>query len=285
MSTPFTVLLPTYKGDDPEYLDTAIESCFQQTREPDELLVVEDGPLTQSLERTLTVWQRRYPDRFRRHAIPENRGLGNALRVGVKECTTPLIARLDADDINVESRFETQYQYLTSHSGIDVLGGYIDEFSDNPERPIRRRKVPETHDDIERMARFRNPMNHGTVMFRRSAVLAAGNYRPVTRIEDYDLWVRLLCNGAQFANVPKTLVLVRAGEELADRRGGIEYARAEVRRQSEFYERGFISAPVCLFNILSRVSLRFVPNRIRNVVYATVARESLGPEETPDTTE
>lgn len=273
MAQPFSVLLPTYAGDEAAHLDTAIRSCFEQTRTPEELLVVEDGPLTAELNRTLERWQERYPDVVRRHALDENTGLGNALRVGVRTCSTPLVARLDADDRNVLTRFERQYEFMREHPDVDIVGGYIAEFTVDPDSPVAHREVPTDHDDIERMARFRSPMNHGTVMFRRDAVLAAGNYRPVTRMEDYDLWVRLLCNGAQFANIPAVLVDVRAGDELSGRRGGVEYACAEIRRQREFYRRGFTTTPVLLFNLVTRVPLRFLPNRLRHVVYARLARK------------
>ncbi|WP_254279254.1 glycosyltransferase [Haloarcula marina] len=272
-STDFTVLLPTYAGDDAGELDTALASCFDQTRRPDELLVVEDGPLTDTLDATLDEWERRYPDTLRRHALAENGGLGNALRIGVDAARNPWVARFDADDYNVRTRFETQCRYVADNPDVDVLGGYIAEFADDPENVLARREVPTTHTEIERMARFRSPMNHGTVLLRREAVLSAGNYRPVTRMEDYDLWIRLLCDGARFANLPEVLVHVRAGDELAGRRGGLEYARAEVRRQVEFYRRGFTSLPVFLFNVATRTTLRLVPDGIRRRVYARFARE------------
>jgi len=276
VATPFCTLLPTYQGDEPEHLDSAIESCFQQTQKPDEILIVEDGPLTPSLRQVLSKWEREHPKILRRHAIPENTGLGNALRVGIEECRMPLVARLDADDLNVKTRFETQREYLANHPGVDVVGGYIDEFTDDPNERVSRRTVPTSHEKIKRMARFRSPMNHGSVMFRRSAVLEAGNYRDVSPMEDYDLWVRLLCNGAKFANIPQTLVLVRAGRELAGRRGGVEYACTEFRQQLEFYQCGFISLPILLFNVLTRVPLRFLPNRIRQLVYSNFLRKTLG---------
>ncbi|GGN92166.1 glycosyltransferase [Haloarcula pellucida] len=273
MAMSFSVLLPTYAGDDAAELDTALASCFDQTRRPDELLVVEDGPLTDELDATLDEWERRYPDTLRRHALTENGGLGNALRVGVEAARHPWVARFDADDHNVRTRFETQCRYVADNPDVDVLGGYIAEFADDPENVVARREVPTTHADIERMARFRSPMNHGTVLMRRAAVLSAGNYRPVTRMEDYDLWIRMLCDGARFANVPEVLVNVRAGAELAGRRGGLEYARAEVRRQVEFYRRGFTSLPVFLCNVTARTTLRLVPDRMRRLVYARFARE------------
>ncbi|WP_424002662.1 glycosyltransferase [Haloarcula salina] len=273
MSTSFSVLLSVYHGDDPAQLDAALASCFRQTREPDELLVVEDGPLTEALEAVLDRWATERPKQIRRHALPENRGLGEALRIGVRECRHQLIARFDADDVNVETRFEIQCDFMASHPEIDVLGGYIGEFTDDPETLNRRREVPTAHDAIRRRARFRNPINHVTVMFRREAVLSVGNYRPVMPLEDYDLWVRLLCDGATFRNLPEVLVKVRAGEEMIARRGGLAYARADARRQWDFYRRGFVSLPVMLVNLVTRVPLRLVPPSIRHFIYTAVARD------------
>jgi hypothetical protein len=91
-------------------------------------------------------------------------------------------------------------------------------------------------------------------------------------MEDYDLWIRMLLQGATFANIPEILLKVRAGEELYGRRGGLEYAREEVRTQTEFYRRGFTSLPVFLFNTATRVGLRLAPNSIRQIVYKVIAR-------------
>lgn len=269
---PFSVLLPTYAGDDPAELNLAIKSCFDQTLVPDEVIVVEDGPLTDALGALLDEWQDRHPDDLRRHAIPENTGLGNALREGVQACDNDLIARADADDLNVPNRFERQLTYLRQRPDVDAVGGYIAEFVNDPDEPERIREVPTDHEAIRRKARFRSPMNHGTVLFRRKAVLSAGNYRPVIRMEDYDLWVRMLLDGATFSNLPEVLVKVRAGPGMAARRGGLEYARAECRRQVEFYQRGFTSLPVFLFNVATRVPLRFLPNRVRAAIYRHAAR-------------
>jgi len=224
---PFSVLLPAYSGDDHAELNLALESCFKQSLVPDEVLVVEDGPLTDSIKATLDDWQDRHADTLNRHALPENTGLGNALREGVQACRHELIARSDADDVNVRGRFERQVTYLAEYPEVDVVGGYIAEFEDDPKAPVTVREVPTKHEAIQRKARFRSPMNHGTVLFRKEAVLDAGNYRAVTRMEDYDLWVRMFLAGARFANVPEILVKVRAGPEMAIRRGGLEYAHAE----------------------------------------------------------
>jgi hypothetical protein len=179
---------------------------------------------------------------------------------------------MDADDISVPSRFELQLEFFRENPSYDVVGGQLEEFRSDPDSPTARREVPTEHDEIVQRARYRSPMNHGTVMFRRGAVLRAGNYRAVDRMEDYDLWVRMFLAGTKFANLPEVLLKARAGEEIYGRRGGLEYAREEVRTQVEFFRRGFTPAPVFLFNLFTRTTLRLLPDRVRGRVYRVLAR-------------
>ncbi|WP_236039481.1 glycosyltransferase [Haloarcula salinisoli] len=269
----FSVVLPVYHGDDPQHFNKAVESLASQTVIPDEVVVVEDGPLTDSLERILSDWSTEFPGNFRRCRHESNKGLSVALRTGVKAASNDLVARMDADDLSVEDRFETQLQFLIDNPETDVVGGYIAEFSSDPSDISALRKVPHQHDAIRRKARFRSPMNHGSVMFRRDSVLQVGNYRSVDRMEDYGLWVRLLLSGATFRNIPKVLLKVRAGNQLYDRRGGWEYAREELRLQTEFYRWGFTSLPIFILNVSFRSVLRLIPNRVRRLVYQQLARE------------
>ena len=268
-----SVLLPTYRGDTPAELARAIESLSEQTLPPEELFVLKDGALTDDLERVISEKGDDFPNSFQTHQIEENQGLGNALRVGVAACSHDLVARMDADDISVPSRFERQRGFLKENPEVDLVGGFIEEFDSDPDDPITRRKVPITHDEIERTALFRSPINHGTVLFDKAAVLNAGNYRAVDPMEDYDLWIRMLLDGATFANLPEVLVKVRAGTGMYERRGGWEYARGEVRTQMEFYRRGFTPFPILVFNLLTRTTLRLIPNRVRGTVYRVIARE------------
>jgi glycosyltransferase involved in cell wall biosynthesis len=269
----FSVVLPTYSGDVPSELCQSIESLANQTILPDELFIIKDGPLTDDLESTIEEKSKAFPTTIRTHQIEKNRGLGHALQVGIKNCTYNIVARMDADDISVPSRFEQQITFLDKNPEVDVIGGYIEEFDPVTSSIIARREVPTSHEEIKRLAKFRSPINHGTVMLNKEMVLSAGNYRDVDRMEDYDLWVRMLLNGARFANLPEVLVKVRAGKKMYERRGGWEYAREEIRTQVEFYRRGFISPPIFVFNVITRTPLRLVPNRIRGVIYKTFARD------------
>ena len=79
---------------------------------------------------------------------------------------------------------------------------------------------PRLMEDILPYARYRNPLNHMTVMFRKQDVLNAGNYRHFPYLEDYDLWSRMLAKGCAFYNLPEILVKARTSEALYERRGG-----------------------------------------------------------------
>ena len=50
MNNRYSVLMSVYKNDNPDFLKIALESIYdQQTRKPDEVAVVFDGPLNDRL--------------------------------------------------------------------------------------------------------------------------------------------------------------------------------------------------------------------------------------------
>ena len=269
----FSVLIATYEGDDPDDLARAIRSVIDQTVQPDEVLVVADGPLTTELDGVLSDLRDEYPDRLQLTSLSENQGLGAALNHGVKACAHEWIARMDSDDVAVGDRFERQIEYISTNPETDLVGGYIGEFPEDPSAIETIREVPTTPEEVRSVARFRCPLNHPTVMFRRSTVLAVGNYRPLRSMQDYDLWMRMIAAGYTLANIPVVLVKCEAGEDLFDRRGGLSYARIEARLQYEFLRLGVISLPVFFVNICARIPLRLVPTRVRGAVYRTFLRD------------
>jgi glycosyltransferase involved in cell wall biosynthesis len=269
-----SVLLPTYRGDDPDHLNKAITSVVEQTRTPDELVVVRDGPLTPELNAVLERWDEDDRIPLVQVALSENVGLGGALREGIKNVSGEYVARMDSDDISISDRFEKQTAYLREHPDVDLLGGYIAEFIGTPENLLAKRTVPTSHDAIAQMARFRSPFNHATVVMRTDAVLSAGNYRAVDRMEDWDLWSRMFLNGSEMANLSEVLLYVRAGEAMYGRRGGIEYTMAEFARQREFLQRGFVTPWQFMRNVVTRVPVRVLPSRIRGLLYKLYFRDN-----------
>ena len=269
----FSVLICVYEKDDPEHFRLALQSVIDQTVVPDELLLVADGPLTDSLHSVIDDFQSDYPDIVRMVQLVTNQGLGAALQTGVEECTHDIVARMDADDVAVSDRFEQQLKYLSSNPDVDVVGGYIGEFQDDPEKINQVREVPLEADEVESFSRFRCPTNHPTVMFRRESVLEAGNYRSLRSQQDYELWMRMLSQGYTIENVSEVLVRCRAGDDLYNRRGGLDYARIEYSLQRKFLQIGMITHFEFFRNILLRVPIRLIPNRVRGIIYSTLLRD------------
>ena len=200
----FSVLMSVYKKEQAGYLSEAMESVFNQSLVPDEVVLMEDGPLTDELEQTISELKKRHPQ-IVTYSFAENVQLGRALAKGVELCSHELIARMDTDDIAVYNRFQHQYDYMMAHPAVAVCGGWMQEFNDEGTYS-RRKQMPQSNEEIRRYGKYRNPVNHMTIMFRRQAVLTAGNYRHMPLLEDYDLWSRMLVRGMEFYNLPEVLV-------------------------------------------------------------------------------
>ncbi len=228
MSEKFSVLMSVYYKELPEYLICSLNSVFQQTVPPNEVVIVEDGPLTKQLYEVLDEYAKQYSN-LKRIPLSENHGLGYALNVGLLSCTHELVARMDTDDISLPNRFEKQVFFLQLHPMIDIVGSYatkIDECGNNLEEVI---KVPVTHEDIVRLV-WTCPMNHPTVMYRKKAILSVGGYKPDAgpRQDDYDLWFRCAEKGLHFANISEPLLLYRFFADSV-RKNNIEVGRYRMK--------------------------------------------------------
>lgn len=269
----FSVLLSVYAKENPVYLEQALESVLCQTCMPNEIVLIEDGPLTSELYRGIEQYEKTYPSFFRRVPLKQNVGLGRALNQGVLACRYPFIARMDTDDIARPDRFEKQVSAFRANPELSLVGGWIEEFSDSPDEIRSVRSVPLSHQDIVRYAKRRNPINHMTVMFRKQAVLEAGNYLPMDLSEDYYLWYRLIEKGFLLCNLSDILVSVRGGKEMIARRGGFQYWQSERELQQIFLTSGFISRQEYIRNITVRFFARMMPGIVRDLLYQKILRK------------
>ena len=226
-----SVLISIYFKENPTFLRESLESILNQTYMPEEILIVKDGLLTKELDNIIDEYKLKYPEIFTILALEENKGLGIALCEGVKLCRNNIIARMDGDDICRSDRFEKQIKYLLNNPEVDIVGSYISEFEGNIDNIISTRRVPISNLEIRNYVKKRNPFNHMTVMFKKEAIINAGNYKDFKWNEDYYLWARIIKNGATCYNLPEYLVYARTGDAMFERRGGYEYAKLEVNLQ------------------------------------------------------
>lgn len=269
----FSVLISVYKKEKADYLKQALQSIINQTLKPAEIVIVKDGLLTKKLDECIENFQKQNPKLFKILAFKENRGLGLALRDGVKSCKYEYIARMDSDDISKPDRFEKQFGYLQKHPETALLGTWIIEFSKDEKKPDTITKLPCNHLEIIKFAKRRNPFRHMTVIYKKQAVIDSGNYRDFLWFEDYDLWIRMLQKGYMAANIPEYLVNVRADEKMFARRGGYQYLKQDYRFQKFLLNSKFIICKQFIRNIFYRIIIRIMPNKLRIIFYKKVLRK------------
>lgn len=257
--------MPVWARDSPDFLRAAfISSVNHQARQPDEVVIVRDGPIGVELEAELDRVIARSPVPVVRVLLDENVGLAQALTIGLEHATHDIVARMDADDIALPERFALQLPVL--ESGYDLVGTGMYEFGGDG-RILGRRIPPVGGARIRTAARLRDPFNHPTVVYRRSSVARVGGYRDLALMEDYWLFARMLQNGARVANLADALVLYRVDDGAYARRGGWTLFRSELRLQRELHDEGFTTDAEYVRNVLVRGGYRFVPTWIRRPAY------------------
>ncbi len=266
----YSVLMSLYIKEKPEYLRLAVDSMLNQTVKPDEIVIVEDGPLTDALYAVLD----EYGDKITRVRNEKNLGLGLALNLGLKVCRNELVARMDTDDISKPERCEVQLHYFEQHPETDIVGGDIAEFIGDESNIVGKRMVPQTNAEIREYMKKRCAFNHMSVMYKKTAVEAAGGYQDWFWNEDYYLWIRMWLNGAVFGNTGTVLVNVRTGEEMYQRRGGKKYFKSEKGLQDYMLEHRMIGFGTYVMNVSKRfVVQEILPNSVRGWVFRKFARK------------
>lgn len=264
----FSVLMSVYFKENPNFLDRALRSIYQeQIKKPDEIILVQDGILGQELLDVISNFEKEVGEVLKIIKLSQNIGLSKALEIGAKSCSFELIARMDSDDISMPTRFEEQVNFLGKNPQIDVIGTFISEFENDENEIYSNRILPTDTDELTLFARKRCPLNHVTVMMKKSMLEKVGGYGSFKGIEDYFLWGKMLIAGAKFANISHFLVKVRAGRAMILRRGGFDYAMMEFRLQKKFLEIGFIGFFEFIRNVAIRFPIRIMPKSLRELVY------------------
>ena len=201
-----SVLMSVYYGETPEYLEACLQSLADQTLKADEVVLVEDGPISIELKHVIDF----YRDILNIVSVllPENLGLAEALNAGLAVCKHELIARMDSDDICLPQRFEKQVKIFGEKKNLHILGTWAVEIDRDGNRSLVRKK-PVTNEQI-RDSVWTCPMIHPTVTFRKKFICEIGGYDvSMRRRQDYKLWFTCCLNGANFANIPEPLLLYR----------------------------------------------------------------------------
>lgn len=269
----YSVLMSVYRGEKADFFRLSADSVFGQTVPTNDFVLMCDGPLTEELDQVIGELLQAHGDVLHVIRLEENRGLGEALNIGIEACKNELIARMDSDDFALPNRCELQLAKFREHPELSIVGGAIEEFEGDPANIVAHKAMPETHEEILRYARTRNPFNHPTVMYRRSAVLKAGRYPNRMLHEDYALWANMLLGGAKACNLPDTLCYMRVDSGLYDRRGGWAYLKMAVRLRWHLYRTGLYTFWSFLYVVLGLSVVCLIPVSARKAIYRLFLRQ------------
>ena len=222
------VLLSVYKNDKADFLQLSVDSILNQSYKNITLYIGVDGSIGEKLYKCLEQYEQQ--KRVNIVYFPENRGLAvvlNDLLALCKEENIEYIARMDADDISLPNRFANQMNYLLLHPEVDIVGGCIEEINEQSERNGKVVTYPLTHQECFKFFRYRDPLAHPAVMFRKSFFDKAKGYRNEYRKnQDTMLWFDGFMNGCIFANLDETVLLFRVTDDFyKNRRNGFKRAK------------------------------------------------------------
>ena len=264
----YSVLMSLYKKEKPEYLRLAIESMLNQTVPPDEIVLVEDGPLTDELYAVLNEYPMIY-----RIKNEKNLGLGLALNVGLKECRNELVARMDTDDCSKPQRCEKQLERFAEKPYLAIVGSHIDEFIGEPSNVISKRIVPTTSEEIYNFAKKRSAFNHPAVMYSKTAVLENDGYSDLKRNQDVDLFGRMQFKGYKAENIDESLLWFRSSDELAKRRKSWQNTWSYIATIRKFWKIGYSSFLDYAMVAIAQTGMYLMPVKLQNFIYKKFLRK------------
>lgn len=227
-----SVLMSVYKSEKGAFLDRSLQSVWDdQTRKPEQIVLIEDGAIPEELELIIDSFQLRVNAsgvaKMVVVKLPVNGGLTKALNAGIKQVTGDLIARMDSDDISAPQRFELQEKFFLENPEIDILGGSMQEFDDEHEC-LNVRHYPLTHEDACKYIVKACPLAHPAVMMRRRIFDEGLHYDERYRMsQDIKLWYDAILAGYRMANLQEIVLFFR-------QQGDVFRRRSRVKAWNEF---------------------------------------------------
>ena len=196
-----SVVMPVYNGE--KYLKEAIDSILSQTYKDFEFIILNDGSTDNSLKII-----KKYIQKDARVILitRENRGLITSLNEGIKKAQGRYIARMDADDISLPTRFKEQVKFMEDNKDISICGTSIILFNESGN--IKPVKYPTSDSDIKFILMFTSAFAHPSVMMKRDIFMKL-KYEHYKYAEDYKLWIDIALAGYKMGNLDEVLLRYR----------------------------------------------------------------------------
>jgi len=193
-----SVVMPVYNTE--KYVEGAVRSILTQTYQDFEFLIIDDG----STDNTREILKRFDDPRIRIITNPKNLGLSKSLNIAINEAKGKYIARMDADDISIPFRLETQLDFLSKNPDYALVGSSYYQIDEKGEI-ISLVRVLTDDNEIRAGLTKQNWFGHGSVMMLKNAFLQCGGYDETFKFaQDYDLWLRI-ADKYKVANIEEPL--------------------------------------------------------------------------------
>lgn len=258
------------------HFERAFSSIINQTYQSNDIVLVVDGPISEQLSDTIKRLKIENKKVLNVIYIDNNVGLPFALNIGLEKCKNDYVARMDADDISLPTRFEIQLSYIIKHS-LDVLGTQILTFSELDERTYLH-QFPTGEKRIRKYIRSRTPLGHPSVMFKKSSVLAVGGYNvSLLNQQDYELWARMISAGYHIDNLKTVLLNMRVDNtSFSKRRSGYRYFSYSLTIQKKLLRLKLTNIFFFSLSVVQRfLFFVIIPPEFRAFLYRKILRKGV----------
>lgn len=246
------------------YLDHSLNSIFNQSLPPDQVVLVLDGPIGAELVSVVDNYKKQYASL---EVYPQaiNRGLSTALNIGLDKCKNEIVFRMDTDDVCYPNRFERVLKEYEAHPDLEIVGSFatmIDEHGDI----IKGMSVPTSQEEIYRNV-WTCPFIHPTVSFKKSSLLRVGSYNPESgpRQDDYELWFRCVEHKLKCENIDEPLLYYRFFKDSVSRNNvKVGWWRAKVGIKGAWRCK---CSPVAFVGVFYPLFRACMPSFIRELMY------------------
>lgn len=205
-----SIVMAVYNGL--PHLKKAIKSIQHQSFKNFEFIIVDDGSSDDSLAYISKIKDKRL-------VIIKNKknlGLADSLNIGIAKAKGKYIARMDADDISLPVRLETQIKFLKANPKIDLCGSWARLINQN-EKIVGAKRFPTEDSQIKKQLICRSSIIHPS-MFAKSGFFKNNKYKvDFDYAEDYELLMRTK-NKYQMANIPQYLLFFRVWDNRRSRK-------------------------------------------------------------------
>lgn len=256
-----SVIMGIYNTKCREYLEESLNSILNQTYSDFELIICDDGSTNDCIQWAKDICKKDKRVVFLKNE--KNMGLAYTLNRCLSESRGQYIARMDDDDISRLDRFEKQIRYL-KEKNVDVVSSIINMFDEGG--VYSTRKYPEHVSKKDFL--FNSPVVHPAVMCKKESLLSVGGYRDnkkTTRVEDYDLFMRMFSDGLRIDNIQEPLLNYRDDRANTERRKVYKYRINEARIRMEGF-RAIRLYPIGIPFILKPLIMGLLPVKVITLI-------------------